>query len=157
MITPSIERAGRIAAVQEVPAGDAATAAGLTFSVRAAREFTAAEDGLDLTDGASLVAAVVDVTPGADSDGAADSCAVTLSEPIDADRRVWSQAYAEDRFGYSRGAGFARECSPATTEPYSMELVFLTPSGVVDDATIDIELRTGPRVETIRLDLPAGS
>lgn len=150
---PAAQRAEFSPQVEEVAAGDSATAGGLTYRVRVAAEFTAEGDGLAIPDGTSLVAAVVDVAI-ADESEFAEFCEISLGDQLGADRRVWSQALGLERYGYQRGADFADTCDARPSADYSLELVFLTPSDVIGTAAVDIAVRTGDRLETLRLELP---
>jgi len=125
--------------VVEISIGDAVEAVGyswkLTESVEISGEGRAVND---IPLGTSLVAAILTVTPVDNSPGE-DTCDVTLSSRSSGDELVWRTVSDVALYGYARLPESESYCS-LDGEPFSFEMVFLTPSATYDGATVDLDL-----------------
>ena len=136
--------------VVEISVGDTAEADGyswkLTESVEIAGEGRAVND---IPLGTSLVAAILTVTPVGASPGDS-TCDVSLSSRSSGVEREWRTVSDVASFGYARLADSASYCS-LDGQPFSLEVVFLTPSQTYDAATVDLDL--GESDSVYRFDL----
>ncbi|HEY8589740.1 MAG TPA: hypothetical protein VIL55_09345 [Naasia sp.] len=143
---PVLEILGREPTPTVVPAGDSAEAAGYEWTVLDSAEFVGTGggdgDGANAIPlGTSIVAALVQATP---LDGASDvpvTCQATLTDRGSrVGERTWAPLVDLDQYDYVLGADTTTLCDPATGEPFVLEVVFLTPTGTYEGATVDIAL-----------------
>jgi hypothetical protein len=151
---PILERAGYDPEPVAVPEGSSASEGGLELSVRAAGEFPSGSGSIDLPAGAAIVAVVVDVAP---AEGErATACFLRLTAPGPDARIEWLPEGDVARYGYARGDDeFTPDCDVAVTGPSSIEAVFLAPTGVLADASLDVTLQSASGLSrTLRMELP---
>ncbi|AZS36705.1 hypothetical protein CVS47_01313 [Microbacterium lemovicicum] len=151
IVVPIAERSAIQPRTVEAAAGETATAGGLEFTVRASQEFPGGSGSIVLPPDAALAAAVIDVAPVGGSDSA--TCVIDLVAPGPEGPIEWPTEYDVAKYGYGRGEGFATGCDPSATAPYSVESVFLTPTGTFRTAAVRITVtEDGLPVEvTLRL------
>ena len=115
---------------------------GMSWRLEQTGEFVGTgADGNGIPLNASIVAALVTVTPG--SAAAGPSCSFELTQDPSAahpDGRRWNQLLSPETYRYGVGEESATFCDPERTDPYELELVFLVPEGVYGDVFINAEV-----------------
>ena len=125
--------------VREIAVGDSVTAAGYSWKLTESIEFVGEGRAVnDIPVGTSLVAAIVTVTP-VDNSSVDDTCDVSLvggaGSPA-GDELSWRTVSDVSLYDYARRPESASYCS-LDGEAFSYEAVFLAPTGVYDEATVE--------------------
>ena len=128
---PLIERAASADPVIPVAHAKTVELAGYDFTLDLSREFPSDGDD-DVPEGLALVAAIVVIEPGSDADPDA-SCDVRLV----AGDRAWPQLGNPADYNYRVDDASARYCV-LDGEAKELEVVFLVPEGVYEDAAVEI-------------------
>lgn len=152
---PLRSQLGAIRTPQSALAGETIDAGGYTWTLTASKEFVG--EGVDANDiplGTSLVAAIIEITPVDDAAELEASCDTSLTSrvlPSDGPlgsrlREVsWTPISSLSQYNYRIRDDSQSYCSFVTGEKFQLEVVFLTPTGAYDDATVDITLTDEPQ------------
>jgi hypothetical protein len=135
---PLLERASSADPVVAVKHASTVELAGYDFTLDLSREFPSGD--ADVPDGLALVAVVIEIEPGDDakSDGA---CEIRLVEG----ERAWPQLGNPADYNYRIGEASKRYCV-LDGEAMQLEVVFLVPDGVYEDAVVEISVTGTPGV-----------
>ncbi|MBC7591266.1 MAG: hypothetical protein H7226_09540 [Salinibacterium sp.] len=143
---PIIDDSTAAPAHRPVAQGTNAEVEGYSFTLTKSQEFPGegtGPGGNDIPVGSSLVAAVIEIEAGAsDSPPTNDEglfCETELSSRSTGAERRWSELSDVAMFGYQIGEGRDDFCS-LEGEPLALEVVFLTPEGTYEEATLDLQL-----------------
>ena len=134
-----------------VPQGDSFEAGGYTFTLTTSQEFPGGGTGDDsgangIPLGSSLVGAIITAEPTGETTDT--TCETTLTSRAGGPERSWATVSSPTDFDYGVGDDRTTSCL-LDGDPFELETVFLTPSGVYDRATIDLSVGG----ETFRLAL----
>ena len=135
-----------------VAVAEEATFAGATWQLENVLAGTS-DDVDQIPDGTTMVVVRVDVTP---EGGVAEAptCMLRLIERGgDAGDREWNTA-AQRPIDYRTTDGFTSYCAADATEPYSLEVPFVIPTGATGEFSLVIEVAQG-LPQFLRLELPA--
>ena len=147
---PLQSQLGAIRTPRTATANETITAGGFSWVLTASKEFVG--EGVDANDiplGTSLVAAIIEITPAdatADLDASCDTKLTSRALPTDGPpgtrlREVsWNSISGLAEYNYQIRDDSQSYCSLETGEKVQLEVVFLTPTGAYDDATVDITL-----------------
>lgn len=136
--------------IRPVDAGETTEFGGYRWTLTASKEFPGTGvDGNKTPLGTSLTAAIIEIrsTDAAPTDQL--TCDATLT---DSRGREWTDLSSPSEYGYGIADDSKSYCVLDPTEPTNLEVVFLTPPGVYDSATIDVRLTSGPST-VLRFDL----
>lgn len=135
---PLLERASSADPIVVVEHATPIELAGYDFTLDLSREFPGGDE--DVPAGLSLVAAIIEIEPGdeAEIDGA---CEVRLV----AGDRAWPQLGRPDEYNYRIDDASARYCV-LDGEGMDLEVVFLVPEGVYEDAVAEVSVTGTPGV-----------
>jgi hypothetical protein len=127
-----------------VAQGEAVESNGYTLTLTLSDEFVgtgSGKEGNHIPIGSSLVAAVIDIEPtdGASTDDAL-VCGTELTSFAGGQERSWAEVDNPAEFKYQVGDGRTSFCT-LEGEPTELEVVYLTPTGVYDDAVLDLTLK----------------
>ena len=143
---PIIDDSAAAPAHRPVAQGTNVEVEGYTFTLTKSQEFPGegtGPGGNDIPVGSSLVAAVIDIEPGESvsppTAGDGLFCQTELSSRSTGAERRWSELSDVAMFGYQIGEGRDDFCS-LEGEPLTLEVVFLTPKGAYEEATLDLQL-----------------
>lgn len=135
---PIIDRSGRAETYAGVSYGDTAESGGYSFTLVDSAEFVGTGEGPDgnqIPIGSSLIGVLLDVAPTEDADPDA-GCTTELTSRVGGDR-TWIAVISPEDFSYGVGEENTEYCI-LDGEPFTLEVVFLTPTGTYDDATLDV-------------------
>ena len=157
---PALAVADRTVTPTDVAANEPVSAQGFTWELTTSKAFVGT--GSDRTKnqvpvGTSLIAALITVTPTSTSAAAADSytsCDYALTSRSDPSvgERSWSSVLSLSDFNYNRADDTTAYCDLSSNEPFELEVVFLAPSTVYSDATVDVTL-DGATTQVLRFSL----
>lgn len=130
---PLIERASSADPVIPVAHATPVDLAGYEFTLDLSKEFPGAGDDA-VPDDLALVAAIIEIEAGTDADEDA-SCDVRLV----AGDRAWPQLNSPSDYNYRLDDASARYCV-LDGETKELEVVFLVPDGVYEEAAVEISV-----------------
>lgn len=142
---PLLDRASREDSPTVVRFGESASARGYEFELLASAEFPGTgEDGNGIPVGMALVGAIIDIRPTDDADPEL-YCDAELTSRATGEERSWTALFSPAEFRYAIDENSEDICSP-DGEAMRFEVVFLTPEGSYDGATVDLSTGTGSEV-----------
>lgn len=140
----------------EVPAGGTYTWKGREIRVVAAG-VNRADGPMRVPKGTRLVAMLLRVHATSSAEKLKyGNCDVELVVPAPwgAEDRRWDSESAPSDYGYRTGDDSAVTCSMAEPEDFTLEQVYLAPTGTYDHAVLDMSLGLGPSAPVVRFRLP---
>jgi hypothetical protein len=143
--------------VQVVPVGGTYTWHGREFRVQAAGTSGKAGTTIHTPSGSRLVAALITVhATDAAKARESGSCGVELVVPgtLTTADRIWSPEITPSDFGYGSSDDTTDNCLLTEPEDFTLEEVFLAPSGTYRHAVLDISIGGGLNADIVRFELP---
>ena len=136
---PLLEGAGpdEITVVKQ---GEPLEVSGYTITLTATEEFVGTGTGPGTNNiplGTSIIGALFDAEPGDNPEEA--SCETDLTIRAGATERLWPTVVSPTEFDYAVGEDRTTVCL-FDGDAFELEAVFLAPTGVYDDATIDLSV-----------------
>lgn len=137
---PLLELHNQESDVEHIEQGESAEANGYRFTLTKSQEFVGTgtgDDGNDIPLGLALVGVIIEVEP-LDDVNPGGSCDAELVAEVNGEDLTWSTVGDPADFGYGVGEDRESYCL-LEGEPFEYEVVFLTPAGSYDLATVSVD------------------